>query len=415
MKEVDGLVKYSVLILALLSLSMKFSLAYSSPKIKLGLEVLLTERLDLLKGKRVGLITNQTGVDSNLTSNISLFLKEPGINLVALFAPEHGIRGERLAGEYVESSVDEETKLQVYSLYGKTKKPTKDMLKGIDLLIFDMQDVGVRHYTYISTMALAMESAKENNIEFVVLDRPNPLGGINIEGPVLDPAFSSFIGLYPIPNIYGMTIGELAQFINTEFKISARLTVIPMKDWKRDMWFDQTGLMWVISSPNIPGVETLILYPCTGPIGDTYLSVGIGTTKPFHFVGAPYINPTRLMEELVKRRLKGVMFRPAYFIPRFSKFQNELCKGIEIFVTDRKAFKPIETALNILDVIYRLYPKEFNWGDKSSGKYIFDLSMGTDKIRKYIESGMYPQDIVKTWEKDLGRFLEIRKRYLIYK
>lgn len=415
MKRVDKFLRCGILILTILSLSMSYRLVYSTPKVKLGLEVLLTERLDLLKGKRIGLITNQTGVDSNLRSNISLFLKEPGINLVALFAPEHGIRGEKLAGEYVESSIDEETKLPVYSIYGKTKKPTKDMLKGIDLLIFDMQDVGVRHYTYVSTMALAMESAKENNIEFVVLDRPNPLSGINVEGPVLEPNFSSFIGLYPVPNIYGMTIGELAQLFNSEFKISARLTVIPMKGWKRNMWFDQTGLNWVISSPNIPDIETLILYPCTGPIGDTFLSVGIGTAKPFHFIGAPYIEPTRLMEELIKRRLKGIMFRVAYFIPRYSKFQNELCKGIEIFVTDRNIFRPIETALNIVDVVYRLYPKQFNWGDRSNGKYMFDLSMGTDKVRRYIESGISPQDIIKMWEKDLERFLEIRERYLIYR
>lgn len=409
------MLRYVILILVLIGLFIYPRFVLSKPKVKLGLEVFLTEELEIVKGKRVGLITNQTGVDSELRSNISLFLREPKINLVALFAPEHGLRGERLAGEYVESYIDEETKLRVYSLYGNTRKPTKDMLKGIDLLIFDMQDVGVRHYTYISTMALAMESAKENNIEFVVLDRPAPLGGLNVEGPVLDPAFSSFIGVYPIPNIYGMTVGELARLFNTEFKISTRLTVIPMKGWERDMSFDQTGLFWVISSPNIPDLETLFLYPCTGPIGDTYLSVGVGTTKPFHFVGAPYINPSKLIAELLKRRLDGVLFRPAYFIPRYSKFQNELCKGIEIFITDRKLFKPIEVALNILDIIYRLYPKDFNWGDKSNGKYIFDLSMGTDKVRKYIEAGMPPRDIIKTFEEDLKRFLEIREKYLIYR
>jgi len=409
------LLRYGILVLILLGLLIYPEFVLSKPSLKLGLEVLLTERPDLLKGKRIGLITNQTGVDSKLESNISLFLEESGINLVALFAPEHGIRGERLAGEYVESYTDEETKLPVYSLYGKTRKPTKDMLKGIDLLIFDMQDVGVRHYTYISTMALAMESAKENNIEFMVLDRPDPLGGLNVEGPVLDPAFSSFIGIYPIPNVYGMTVGELASLFNREFKISAKLTVIPMKGWRRDMWFDHTGLMWVIPSPNIPDFETSVLYPCTGPIGDTHLSVGVGTTKPFHFVGAPYINPSRLMGELSRRRLSGVLFRPAYFIPRYSRFQDELCRGIEIFVTDRKVFKPVEVALNILDVINRLYPEEFNWGDKSGGKYVFDLSMGTDRVRRYIETGMSPQDIEKTMEKELKRFLEIRKRYLIYK
>lgn len=384
-------------------------------RVKLGLEVLLEERFSLIKGKRIGLITNQTGVDSHLRSNIDILYKSLGIKLTTLFAPEHGIRGERLAGEYVKSYTDEKTGLPVYSLYGETRKPTKDMLKDVDILIFDIQDVGVRHYTYISTMALAMQSAKENNIEFIVLDRPNPFGGIYVDGPVLEPDFSSFIGLYPIPNIYGMTIGELALMLNSEFKISSKLTVVPMSGWRRDMRFDQTGLYWVISSPNIPDFETVMLYPCTGPIGDTYISVGVGTTKPFHFVGAPYIDPDRLIEELLKRKIEGISFRISYFIPRYSKFQNELCRGIELFIINKDKFKPLEVCLNILDVIYRLYPKDFNWGDKSNGKYIFDLSMGTDKVRKYIESGMEPKEIIKTWKKDIEKFLTIRNRYLIYK
>lgn len=384
-------------------------------KVKLGLEVLLDERFSLIKGKRIGLITNQTGVDSHLRSNIDILYKYSGIKLTTLFAPEHGIRGERLAGEYVKSYIDEKTGLPVYSLYGETRKPTKDMLKNVDVLIFDIQDVGVRHYTYISTMALAMQSAKENNIEFIVLDRPNPLGGIYVDGPVLEPEFSSFVGLYPIPNIYGMTVGELALLFNNEFKISSKLTVIPMIGWRRDMRFDQTGLYWVMTSPNIPDFETVMLYPCTGPIGDTYLSVGVGTTKPFHLVGAPYIDPDRLIEELLKRKIEGVSFRSAYFIPRYSKFQNELCKGIEIFIVDKDKFKPLEVCLNILDVIHRLYPKEFNWGDKSNGKYIFDLSMGTDKVRKCIESGMELKEVTKTWNKDIEKFLAIRNKYLIYK
>jgi len=403
-------------IVVLLSLSIIVSeIAMANSKVKLGLEVLLSERLDLIRGKRVGLITNQTGIDSQLRSNMDLLYRNPDVKLTVLFAPEHGIRGERLAGEYVKNYIDEKTKLPVYSLYGETRKPTRDMLKDIDVLIFDMQDVGVRHYTYISTMSLAMQSAKENNIDFIVLDRPNPLGGVYVDGPVLETDFSSFIGLYPIPNIYGMTIGELALLFNSEFRISSRLTVIPMKGWKRTMLFDQTGLYWVMSSPNIPDFETVMLYPCTGPIGDTYVSVGVGTTKPFHFVGAPYIDPDRLIEELLRRKIEGVALRVAYFIPRYSKFQNEVCRGIEIFINDRSKFKPMEVCLNILDVIYRLYPKSFNWGDRSNGRYIFDLSMGTDRIRKYIESGMDPKEIIKTWEKGIGDFLKLRSKYLIYK
>ncbi|MBC7320837.1 DUF1343 domain-containing protein [bacterium] len=402
-------------ILCFLAIILVFSeMTLANSRVRLGLEILLDEKIDLIRGKRIGLITNQTGVDSRLRSNIDILYKTPGIRLTALFAPEHGIRGERMAGEYVKSYIDEETNLPVYSLYGKTRKPTKDMLKDVDILIFDIQDVGVRHYTYISTMALAMESAKENGIDFIVLDRPNPLGGMYVDGPILEPEFSSFVGLYPIPNIYGMTVGELALLFNNEFRISAKLMVIPMDGWKRSMRFDETGLYWVISSPNIPDFETVLLYPCTGPIGDTYLSVGVGTTKPFHFVGAPYINPNRLIEELLKRKIKGVAFRPAYFIPRYSKFQNEVCKGIEIFITNRDNFNPLETCLNILDIMYKLYRKDFNWGDRSNGKYLFDLSMGTDKVRKYIEAGIDPQEIMKIWKKDLERFMMIRSKYLIY-
>lgn len=404
------------MILCLLFIILVFNgMTLAKSKVRLGLEVLISEKIDLIKGKRIGLITNQTGVDSRLRSNIDILSKIPGVKLVALFAPEHGIRGERIAGEYIESYIDEESKLPVYSLYGKTRKPTRDMLKDLDVIIFDIQDVGVRHYTYISTMALAMESAKEKGIDFIVLDRPNPLGGIYIDGPVLESEFSSFIGLYPLPNIHGMTAGELALLFNSEFGISAKLTVVPMDGWKRHMSFDDTGLYWIISSPNIPDFATVLLYPCTGPIGDTYLSIGVGTTKPFHFVGAPYINPSRLIEELLKRKIEGVIFRPAYFIPRYSKFQNEVCKGVELFITDRNKFNPLETCLNILNIIYRLYRKDFNWGDRSNGRYLFDLSMGTDKIRRYIEAGMNPKEIIEIWKKDLEKFMLIRKKYLIYR
>lgn len=404
------------MILCLLFTILVFNgMTLAKSKVRLGLEVLISEKINLIKGKRIGLITNQTGVDSRLRSNIDILSKIPGVKLVALFAPEHGIRGERIAGEYIESYIDEESKLPVYSLYGKTRKPTRDMLKDLDVIIFDIQDVGVRHYTYISTMALAMESAKEKGIDFIVLDRPNPLGGIYIDGPVLESEFSSFIGLYPLPNIHGMTAGELALLFNSEFGISAKLTVVPMDGWKRHMRFDDTGLYWIISSPNIPDFATVLLYPCTGPIGDTYLSVGVGTTKPFHFVGAPYINPSRLIEELLKRKIEGVIFRPAYFIPRYSKFQNEVCKGVELFIADRNKFNPLETCLNILNIIYRLYRKDFNWGDRSNGRYLFDLSMGTDKIRKYIEAGMNPKEIIEIWKKDLEKFMLIRKKYLIYR
>ncbi|MGC9063944.1 MAG: exo-beta-N-acetylmuramidase NamZ family protein [bacterium] len=388
---------------------------FSNPRIKLGIEVLLEENIKLIKGKRIGLITNQTGVDSHLRTDIDLLSVIPDIRLMALFGPEHGIDGSIPRGTYVKSYIDKETGIPVYSLYGDTRKPTKDMLKDIDVLLFDIQDVGTRYYTYIYTMALAMESAKENGIDFVVLDRPNPLNGISVEGPVLEPPFSSFIGMYPIPLRHGMTIGELAQLFNKEFKIGARLTVVPMKNWTRDMWFDDTGLNWVISSPNIPDFESVLLYPCTGPIGDTNISVGIGTTKPFHFVGAPYIDSSMLLKELNKKSLPGILFRKAHFIPQFDRYEKEVCNGVEFFITDRKAFKPIETCLTIIEIIHRLYPDRFNWGDKSGGRYFFDLSMGTDKVRLSIERGLSVKEIVNLWTKGLERFISLREGYLLYR
>lgn len=407
--------KWLFLILIIIGLSLSSKSAFSNPKIKLGIEVLLEEYLKLIKGKRIGLITNQTGVDSCLKSDIELLSKVPNTKLVALFGPEHGIDGSIPRGSYIKSYTDKETGIPVYSLYGETKKPTKDMLKDVDILIFDIQDVGLRYYTYIYTMALAMESAKENNIDFIVLDRPNPLNGIDVEGPVLEPAFTSFIGMYPIPLRYGMTIGELAQFFNKEFKINTRLTVAPMRNWTRNLWFDDTGLRWVISSPNMPNFDTVLLYSCTGPIGDTNISVGIGTTKPFHFIGTPYIDASTLIKELEKENLPGVIFRKAHFIPQFDKYQKELCHGLELFITNREEFKPIETCLTIIKVIRRLYPNKFDWGAMTGGRYSFDLSLGTDKVRASIEKGVAVKDIWRLWIKDLEKFTAIREKYLIYK
>jgi uncharacterized protein YbbC (DUF1343 family) len=407
--------RWIFLILGVINLIILGNPIFSSPRIKLGVEVLLEDNIKLIKGKRIGLITNQTGVDSFLKSDIELLARIPDVKLVALFGPEHGIDGSIPRGTYVKSYIDKDTGIPVYSLYGDTRKPTKDMLKGLDVLLFDIQDVGTRYYTYISTMALAMESAKENGIDFIVLDRPNPLNGISVEGPILEPSFSSFIGMYPIPLRHGMTIGELAQLFNREFKIDAKLTVVPMKGWTRDMWFDNTGLNWVISSPNMPDFEAVLLYPCTGPIGDTNISVGVGTTKPFHFIGAPYIDASALIKELEKENLPGVIFRKAHFIPQFDKYEKEVCNGIELFVTDRRGFKPVETCLTIIEVIRRLYPGRFNWGDRSGGRYFFDLSMGTDKVRLSIEKGLSAKEIEGLWAKDLEEFMTIRERYLIYR
>jgi len=284
-----------------------------APAVRTGLDVFLESPPDVVRGKRVGLITNPSGVDAHLRSTVDLLAADRDIRLVALFGPEHGVRGDQGAGSAVGNSVDPKTRLPVYSLYGATRKPTPAMLRGLDALIFDIQDVGARFYTYTSTLALAMQAAASRGIPIVVLDRPDPLTGDLVAGPVLDSRWSSFIGMYPVPAVYGMTIGEYARFINGEFGIGANLTVVAMDGWHRAMWFDQTGLPWVMTSPGIPHFRTVVLYPVTGPIGDTNLSVGVLTTEPFELVGGTFVQPWRLLAALEGRRPGGATFRETYW------------------------------------------------------------------------------------------------------
>lgn len=271
-----------------------------------GVEVLLDEELDQLEGKNVGLITNPTGVDQELNSIVDTLHNHPDVNLVSLYGPEHGVRGSEQAGDYVEFYIDERTGLPVYSLYGETRKPTPEMLEGVDVLLFDIQDVGTRFYTYIYTMAYAMEAAAENDIEFMVLDRPNPIGGVSVEGPVLDPDYSSFVGLYPIPLRHGMTVGELALLFNDEFDIGADLSVVEMNGWERSDYYDDTPLEWVLPSPNMPTLDTAAVYPGAALIEGTNVSEGRGTTKPFELIGAPFIDGVDLAEQLNNAGLPGV-------------------------------------------------------------------------------------------------------------
>jgi uncharacterized protein YbbC (DUF1343 family) len=384
-------------------------------KLELGVEVLLKEKKYLIKGKRVGLITNPTGVDERLNSVVDLFYNDPDIQLVALYGPEHGVRGSAQAGEYVPFYIDEKTGLPVYSLYGPTKKPTPEMLKGVDVLLFDIQDVGTRFYTYIYTMAYAMEAAKENNIPFIVLDRPNPLGGMKVEGPVLDPKYSSFVGMYPIPLRHGMTVGELALLFNKEFGIGADVTVVKMKGWKRSMYYDDTGLQWVLPSPNMPTLDTALVYPGAALIEGTNVSEGRGTTKPFELIGAPFIDSIELAEKLNALYLPGVIFRPASFTPTFSKHSGKLTHGIQIHVTDRYAFKPVETGLSIVKTIHDLYPSQFAFSQENSqGISYFDQLIGNGWVRQVIEDGMSVEEMKQKWEKDVETFMKIRKKYLLY-
>ncbi len=389
---------------------------HKSKDLKLGVDVVLSSEKDLLKGKRVGLITNPTGVDKDLNSIVDRFYQDKDINLTALYGPEHGVRGDAQAGSYVDFYIDETTGLPVYSLYGKTRKPTPEMLEDVDVLVFDIQDVGTRFYTYIYTMALAMEAAEEKGIPFVVLDRPNPLGGLKVEGPILEaPEYASFIGQYEIPLRHGMTVGELAKLFNKEFGIGADLKVVKMKNWKRQMNYEDTGLEWVLPSPNMPTLDTAYAYPGTGLIEGTNLSEGRGTTKPFELLGAPFINSTELARELNKLKLKGVEFRAASFTPTFSKHSGVLTHGVQVHITDYDDFVPLETGLHIVKTVHDLYPEEFEFrAEDSKGISFFDLLIGNGWVRDDIEAGKSVKQIKQKWERDLKGFLKVRSKYLLY-
>jgi uncharacterized protein YbbC (DUF1343 family) len=410
-------------------------------KVRLGIEVFLEKHLDLVEGKRVGLITNPTGINSRLETSVDLFYKNQKINLVALYGPEHGVRGNAQAGEYVPFYIDTrydipEYSIPVFSLYGQSLKPAKgmfedideymrsfdthkvgkipehSMVESIDVLIFDIQDVGTRIYTYVATLAYCMEASAESDIEFIVLDRPNPINGISIEGPLLEyPEYSSFVGLYPLPVRHGMTVGELASYFNDEFlEKKARLTVIPMQGWKRGMWHDETSLPWVIPSPNMPSLDTATVYPGQVFLEGTNVSEGRGTTKPFELFGAPWIDGYRLTKELNRLNIPGVRFREAWFTPTFSKYKGELCGGAEIHVVDRNQYRSFDSSLFIIKTILEMYPENFKFHTD-----YFDKIMGTPKIREAIENGNAINDIIESYKEELNSFSKLREPYLLYK
>lgn len=382
--------------------------------VKLGVDVLIEKNVALLKGKRVGLITNQTGANRKLESTIDLLHKHPQVNLVALFAPEHGLYGTTSAGQGISSLHDKRTSLPVYSLYGKTRRPTPKMLRGVDVLIFDIQDIGVRWYTYISTMAYAMEEASKRGKEFIVLDRPNPLGGLKIEGPVMDPNLKSFVGLYPIPVIHGMTIGELAKLYKDEKKIQLELRVIPMEGWQRSMVWSDTGLTWIPTSPWIPTAETALVYPGMGLLGETGLvSIGIGYTLPFQIAGAPWMSSYALAKKMNGKNLPGVVFRPCSFQPFFGKFRKEDCKGIQIHVVDSHKFKPLATAMYLIESVRELYPQKFSSSFNETRRRGFDTHLGRS-ISSALKAGKNVESILEDWEKETEEFRKKREKYLLY-
>jgi uncharacterized protein YbbC (DUF1343 family) len=388
--------------------------------VKLGIDVLEERQFDELKGKRVGLITNATGIDSNGMSTVDILRRAPGVQLVALFGPEHGVYGADWAGAYVASSIDPHTGLPVYSLYGPTKKPTPEMLKGIDVLVYDIQDIGCRSYTFISTLGLAMEAAGEAGIKFYVLDRPNPLNGNRVEGMMLDPHFRSFTCEWNIPYVYGMTPGELAYMIQSSkgwLKAKPALTIVPMVGWYRSMYWEDTGLMWVPTSPHIPTAETSLNYVSTGFLGEAGgVNNGIGYTLPFALVGHPTFGSFALADELNALNIPGVLFRPATYKPFYGVFKDQVVHGVQIFYTDRDKVNLCNLAVEILYHTYhepgiRMFQPDSS-GD--AGPDAFDKIAGTDDLRLALLGNKTPQEIIVSWQAGLAAFREARRPYLLY-
>ena len=382
-------------------------------RIKAGVDILLRSPGEHLGGSKVGLITNPTGVTGDLVSTFDAFNGHPGVNLEAVFGPEHGARGDIQDALPVESRVDAATGLPVHSLYGDVRKPTPEMLEEVDTLVFDIQDVGARFYTYASTLTHALEAAAENGVSLAVLDRPNPVNGVDVEGNILEPGFASFVGLHPIPIRHGLTIGELARLANEG--IGAELQVVTMEGWERGMWFDETGLPWVQPSPNLPTPDTATVYPGTCLFEGVNVSEGRGTTRPFEYIGAPWIDGARWAKTLNGLGLGGVRFRTCRFTPTFDKYHGEACGGVQVHVTDRDAYRPVETGLHMLSTALGLWPDEFQWlppGD--DGRRHFDLLAGTDKIRADLGRGEAVEEIVDGWRDGLEAYEERSEEFLLY-
>lgn len=377
---------------------------------KLGIDC-IDSYLNVFEGKRVGLITNPTGINSEFKTTISV-LKEK-TNLVALFSPEHGVRGNIQAGEKLDTYIDEETGCVVHSLYGQTKKPTDEMMDQIDVMAIDIQDAGSRFYTFIYTMAYAMVACKEHNKPFVVFDRPNPANADIYEGNILDLNYRSFVGYYPIVQRHGMTMGELAELFNKEYEIGCELVVVKMEDYRRDMFYNETGCLWVTPSPNFPTAETAIVYNATCIFEGTNISEGRGTTLPFEVVGAPFVNGEKYAQKLNELDFPGVYFRPLYFTPTFSKHAKEMCGGVQVHILDRKTFPAVKVGWAMLDVVRNMYPNDF----KVNKPYVegrpcmLEFNTGCGYIKEGTVSLDEQMNII---ERDTKIFGEIRKKYLLY-
>ncbi len=387
--------------------------------VKLGLEKILNEQANLLKGLRVGLVCNPASVNHRFQHAADLFFENDNINLTALFGPQHGIRGD-VQDNMIETShiIDSRTEIPIYSLYSETREPTEEMLSGLDALVFDLQDVGCRVYTFIYTMANCMRACAKYGKKMFVLDRPNPINGVDVEGNLLEIGHESFVGMYPIPMRHGMTVGELAQLFNSDFELHCDLEIITMENWNREDFYDETDAPWVMPSPNMPTVDTAVVFPATVYFEGTKVSEGRGTTKPFEIIGASYINALEYADALTSLKLPGVIFRSINFLPTFQKFAGENCSGVFLHIVDRKIFEPVITGLAMIKTIFDLYSSDFEWKNPPY-EYIFDRNpfdviAGTTKIREFFEEGKEILAIKSSWQGEIKRFCKDREKYLLY-
>ena len=397
----------------------------SRVKVKTGIEVLRERGFAGLEGRRVGLVTNPSGADRYLKSTVDILFEAPQVNLVALYGPEHGVRGDVYAGGKVVDSKDEATGLPIYSLYGSTRKPTPEMLEGIDVMVYDIQDVGARSYTFISTLGLVMEACAAMGIEVMVLDRPNPLGGNKIEGCYVEQPFNSFVSQYRIPYVYGLTVGELAVMINEEGMnrgqkgdqepVKCKLTVVPMEGWTRDMLYEDTGLPWILPSPNIPFKESPMYYVSSGICGELYgfMNIGIGYTLPFQIFGALWLDPDKLKEKLDSYGLEGVSFRTIWYKPYFGSLAGKLVKGLQFFFTDYPKARLTETQFYVMQAVAELYPDKKAF-EIVTGIGLFDKVCGTDYVRKEFIKRYKVEDIIDYWRKDEEDFRNLSRQYHLY-
>ena len=400
----------------------------SKEVVKTGIDVLESNGFKQLQGKRIGLVTNPSGVNNKLVSTVDILANAPGVELVALYGPEHGVRGDIHAGDKVSDDVDPKTGVPVYSLYGKTRKPTPEMLKDVDAIVYDIQDNGCRSFTFISTLGLLMEAAAENGKEVIVLDRPNPLGGNKVEGNLVEAGNFSFVSQFEIPYLYGLTVGELAKMLNEEGMlkgekgnndtiVKCNLTVVPMEGWSRDMVYTDTKLPWVLPSPHMPQAETSYYYPATGILGELgYMSIGVGYTLPFQMVAAQWINAAEFADALNALALPGVTFRPINVKPFYSVGKGENMGGVQIYITDYEKAHLTSIQFYIMQEVARMYPEHEVMANANTGRFrMFDLVSGTNFIReKFTETKQY-KDIEAYWNKDVESFKQKSAKYYLYK